>query len=316
MKSTRSLKTTEKDKPVSRFSYFDKNVIDLKKELGLIKLPDEVAISTMTFCCSLNTKFLCNNIAKYIDISPEDILGVTHGIAGDMKTNRSLLPKKSTSAGKAKRKKNVFYNQVSIYVNVSSKKKNPVNVKLFSNGSIQMTGCKTIENALEALTKIFKELKKSKAVINYKKLVIEERPMVENSEILEIKNLQDFKIAMINSNFKIPFIIDRRKLYNLMLQENYDCLFDPNKHACVNIKFFANNEKIISIFVFEGGSIIITGARNCNQILDGYNFINKYLLSNHKHIVKNNNNSNFVKFLEDTGEASDLEFDIMLENID
>jgi hypothetical protein len=47
-----------------------------------------------------------------------------------------------------------------MYINVSTKFKKPANIKLFCDGAIQMTGCKTVEHAAEVLTKVLFELKK------------------------------------------------------------------------------------------------------------------------------------------------------------
>jgi TATA-box binding protein (TBP) (component of TFIID and TFIIIB) len=186
-----------------------------------------------------------------------------------------------------------------MYVNVSTKKKKPVNIKLFCDGAIQMTGCKTIDHSIEVLTKVLFELKKTKAIIDYKTMTVVEKPFVTNADILTIKDVTNLRIAMINSGFKIPFRVDRGKLYNLLLESNFECLFDPAKHACVNIKC-EHPDKTISIFVFEKGSIIITGAQNCDQIFTAYDFINKYLLKNHQHIKKNDilTNSNIIKYLD------------------
>lgn len=287
------------------------------KELNIEKLPEEVDISTMTFICRIGTEFICPNIATYVDLSYTGILSVTHGKTGDPKTNRSLLPKKK-QLGKKKKQTSVFYNQVSMYVNVSGKKKNPVNIKLFTNGAMQMTGCKTVRNATEALVKVFAELNKVKAIIDYSELKIIEKPFVVDSSHLEVKHVKDLKVVMINSNFKIPFKVDRAKLYNLMLYENYDCLYDPVKHACVNIKH-EQPDKTISIFVFEKGSIIITGARNCDHIFEAYQFIYKYLLKNLNTIIKNDNltNSNINKFFDDNNivnESDDSDLDSLIDS--
>lgn len=283
-------------------------------ELEINKLPEEVIISTMTIVCNIDTTFLCGNIARYIELKLSGVQSVTHGRAGDIETNRSILPKKM-GYGKKKKKKNVFFNQVSIYVAVKGKKK-PVNVKLFSNGAIQMTGCKTIENAVEAINKILPELRTMKAIINYETQKIDEKPFATDVTILESKNVKNFRIAMINSNFKIDFHVDRSKLYNLLLEEKYDCYYEPIKHACVNIKY-NHPDKIISIFVFEKGAIIVTGARNCSQILDGYVFINKYLLKHHKQILKHDilTNSNIIRFLQpsDSDDKCDSDTDQVYE---
>jgi len=268
------------------------------RELEINKKPDEVQISTMTVTCRLPTKFLCDNIAYYVDLKHNGILSVTCGIAGDPKTNRSIIYKKKAS-GKKKKTRLIFFNQVSMYITVKGKKNKPVNAKIFSNGSIQMTGCLTIDNAIEVLTKILPELRNVKAIVDYKTKTVIEKPFATDIELLTMDNIFDFKVAMINSNFVMPLKIDRPKLYNLMLAEGYECLYDPNKHACVNIKF-EHPDKTISVFVFENGPIIITGARNCDQILCAYNFINKYLLTHVKAIVKNDGltNSSIIKYLE------------------
>ncbi len=103
---------------------------------------------------------------------------------------------------------------------------------------------------------------------------------------------------MINSNFVYPNKIDRLKLFNLLNSESKECRYDPSNHAPVNIKFNCV-DKSISIFVFEKGSILITGAKNCGHILEGYEFINKYLLNNHKKIVKSSINISNIDTLFD-----------------
>lgn len=269
-------------------------------KLEIDKKPTDISISTMTVVCKLQTKFICDNIAKYIDLSHDGVLAVKNGKTGDPKTNRTLI-NKMILAGKKKKKKSVFYNQVSMYIAVKNKdKKKPVNLKIFSNGSIQMTGCKNIENSIDALMKILPLLKKTKAIVDFKKNKIISKKFATNLDILDITNIYDFNVAMINSNFNIGFKIDRAKLYNLLISQNYECFFDPVKHACVNIKY-TTKIKQISIFVFEKGAIIITGVKDCSQILDAYNFINRYLLINHKKIIKNDNlsNSNIIKYMNE-----------------
>ena len=271
------------------------NLID---NLQFEKKPDDVSISTMTMTCKINTKFNCKNIAKYIDLNHDCILGIKHGKNGDPQTNRSLIAKKTTT-GKKKKKKSVFYNQVSMYIPVKNKdKKKPVNLKIFSNGAIQMTGCKSVDNGVEALTKVFDVLKKTKAVVDFNKNKIIEKEFAENISVLDINCINELNVAMINSNFNIDFKIDRAKLYNLLISQEFECFYDPVKHACVNIKY-NNILKPISIFVFEKGSIIITGVKDCSQIKDAYNFIYSYLLKNYKSIVKNDTltNSNIIKYM-------------------
>ena len=86
---------------------------------------------------------------------------------------------------------------------------------------------------------------------------------------------------MINSGFELQYQVNRENLYNKLLDNKIDCKFEPSIHAGVNIKFLPEgNEKNVSIFVFESGNIIITGAKNINNILESYDYISKFMEDN------------------------------------
>ncbi len=120
---------------------------------------------------------------------------------------------------------------------------------------------------------------------------------------LTIFDIYKVKVGLVNTNFNINFSIDRDKLFKKlkedMSQKKFPSIFtidpkyDPNRHACVNIQLFVLDPKLnitvksVSIFVFEKGSIIITGAKNLKQFMTAYNFINTYLLSNYFNISSN-----------------------------
>lgn len=263
----------------------DKNALRNKILDALImkKLPNDVLISTMTVCCDLDIEFRVNNIAKYIDLNKDSIISISYGRNDDPCTNRSLFPKKKSK--KKKKGKRVFYNQVSMAVMVESKKEKPINIKLFTNGSIQMTGCKSVENVIDVLSKVFNELKVVKAVIDLKQMKMIDKTFINDHTKLYLEFINNIVIGMINSNFRYPNKIDRLKLYNQLNIDNIASKYDPSNHACVNIKYHCI-DKVISIFVFEKGPIVITGAKNCEHILAGYTFINKYLLTNHFKIAK------------------------------
>jgi len=255
----------------------------------LKSLPDDISISTMTIVCKIDTKINITNIDKYADLSYSGLLRV-----GD----RSLIPKKIKSNKKNKKLKKDFFNQLPVAI--KPRKNNAINIKLFINGSIQMTGCKSIQNAIEVLEKLFVNLGIEKAVMDVKNNKFVDKPFVESTKNLSLQYVKDFRIVMINSNFDIKFRVDRDKLLVKLLRENYEAKYDPIMHAGVIIKHkHTKDNKKISIFVFESGCIIITGAKNCEHILSAYNFINKYLLSNYTDVVKNDllSNSTILKYL-------------------
>jgi len=101
--------------------------------------------------------------------------------------------------------------------------------------------------------------------------------------------IYDVKIRMINSNFKLNYKIDRKKLARF-LRKNHgrntrntdlgyiECKYEPTGgHSCVNIKYQYDDKSKPSIFVFQTGAIIITGAKNLHHIIMSYKFINKVL---------------------------------------
>ena len=266
-------------------------------------IPEDIIINTLTVCCSMNVLFNVNNIARYIDLNPNAIIKINHGDPSNILTNRSIIMRKKNK--KPKKKKKVFYNQVSLCVIVKDKAK-PVNIKLFSNGSIQMTGCKVIDNAIDALHKLFNELQKIKAVIDGKTMTIIDKPFyelmlqeneltpplspAESKKIMNLYNVNKLRIEMIVCKFKYPTLINRNKLFRILKENNYECSFNPEKHAAVDLKF-NTLDRNVSIFIFEKGSIVITGAKTCNQILNAYNFINILLLKNHLDIEKKISNN-------------------------
>lgn len=257
-------------------------------DIGLDKLPTEITISTMTIVCKINITFNVTDISRYIDLKHDGIITIKHGSDNDVQTNRSLITKKNLAIEndrKKKKKKKSFYNQVTL--SIKSDLNKITNIKLFKNGSIQMTGCKSKDGVVEVLEKLFSELRIVKAIYDPEQQKIIEKPFISDPEMLKISNLYNVQICMINSNFSIGFNIDRDKLYEILLRDKLDCSFDPIIHACVNIKY-EHREKMISIFVFESGAIIITGACTCQQINAAYEFINRYLLSNYNYIHKNN----------------------------
>lgn len=263
-----------------------------KAKQELFNLPYDLEISTTTITCHLDVIFNVENIGLYFNDFDDIVIGKRYG--NRIVNNLVSVKKLKTGKKKKRREKKNFYNQVSLIFRsatlmgldpekLSLKERfKTVNVKLFINGSIQMTGCKHLDNIKKSLEVLFEKLKIRKAVLN-KELKFELKPFVDDISKLDINKVTNFKIVMINTNFNILFQINREKLHQLLKQTGHDVTFDPIIHACVNIKFHIPNtlNKTISIFVFESGSITIAGSNSCQQVLETYNFINKFILENY-----------------------------------
>ena len=232
---------------------------------------------------------------------------------------------------KEKKKGNNFYNQVSLIFStarlmgidentLSKKDRNKnINVKLFINGSIHMTGCKHFDNITKVLKIIFERIIKVKSYYNKDKKQFElirfantydPKEVKEKKKIYQEKNkkihqdkfltkiyeelklgvvdkltlddVKRFKIGMINTNFNIGFKVNREVLCKKMAEAGISVNFESISHASVDSKInIPYLNKKISIFVFESGSITIAGSKSYDQIRYGFNFINKFILENY-----------------------------------
>ena len=234
------------------------------------ELPDEINISTMSASCKLNSKINITDIENYLELNSDSIL--TKKMNNDNVISLLDINKKKNL------KKMSFYNQITIVVRISSGPSEnlnlepKINMKLFKNGSIQMSGCKSAKNINIALNKVLYELNN----------------FVENPNNLIIT---DFKIYMINSNYKVDMQINRDKLYNLLIKKRIRAIYDPCIKASIIIKYYPQNNmniKGVSIFIFQKGNIIITGGKSRDDIISSYNYINDIIYNHKDDIIKTN----------------------------
>ena len=278
---------------MKKFSWSDYQFLDLInwKKHEVDNLPNGVSISTM--CCSakIGCEISIENIQDYLQLNKNDVLSVK---VNDSKI-RTLLEqkvknrrkKKVTKKGKTQK----FYNQITVVIRIGSgstediNKEKSINVKLFKNGSIQMSGCKRIEEVNTVINKLIYRLKEVKG----KKIEdkIEQIKFVDDSSKV---NVNSFKIDMINSNYQVNLQIDRSKFYKLLLKKKISASYEKCIRACVIIKYSppVDNEleKEISVFVFQKGNIIITGAKSRNQVTAAYNYLNDILVEHADEISK------------------------------
>lgn len=250
-------------------------------------LPCGLSISTMCATAKLNTKINILNIEKYLQLCPQDILSI------EKDTIKTLINKVKYKKMKKNdnKPKTYFYNQVTIDIRITNNdtlkldNEPRINIKIFKNGTIQLSGCKTINNTNIVLNKLIFRLKEIKAILENN--IIIEKFFIDSHDTIEIT---DFNIYMINTNYTLSMLIDREKLYNLLLKKKIKAVYEPCIRACVIIKYVppTNNieEKEVSIFIFQEGNIIITGARSISHILSAYEYTNNILLTHKNDIIK------------------------------
>lgn len=237
-------------------------------------------------------------MGNIIDInSYEDIVKILDNLM--VVENESL--KKQGKQTKKKENEH-FYNSCSIIVKAGKNDK-CVNIKLFNNGKITMTGAKKESDGYNAAVTLLTELKKEPGCF-----------LDSSSLHFDDINIFDYQITMINSDFDTNFKIDLITFLNILnnKEKNLFTKFNPEKYRGLIIGYYWNNIKPvqdgichckgkctgkglgdgegrckkITISIFKSGSIIITGGRLIKQIEDAYYFINEKLRENYSDIVK------------------------------
>ena len=217
-----------------------------------------------------------------------------------------------------------FYNSCSIIVKASLDIK-CVNIKLFNNGKITLTGSKNEFDGYHSCCVLLNEMKKNEDIF-----LIPEKPDFCNVQI------ENYKITMINSDFDTNFKIDLLKLLTILNNNEKELFtkFNPEKYRGLIIGFYWNTDKKfqdgkclckckcngkgtgtgigqckkITISIFKSGSIIITGGRLVKQIEDAYSCINEILKKYYHSIIK-------LSILDFIDENEDIELENNDKNI-
>jgi TATA-box binding protein (TBP) (component of TFIID and TFIIIB) len=248
----------------------ENNYLDLE-HFDESQLHKHLNVSTISLTFHLNTHVNLDFISKYLELNINDICSVDYeGV------KRTLREKKKNK----KKKSDNFYNSITLEISPVVNKY--INFKIFRNGGVQVAGCKNIKEANIAINSLIKRLSENVAVYCEDLKKLKDIQFVFSP--IEINKL---KINLINVNFKIDFNINREIFYQILLNNNIESYYEKCKHAGVCIKFTPIDKiKPVSIFIFESGSIVITGSKNEKHIVESYNYITQLINNNKKKIIK------------------------------
>lgn len=288
-------------------------------DLKPIKTPDQppppgdIRISTMTATCHTNLKvdlgLICGHVALVNTEGEKSVEGILKTMyAGENRGSSRRDSKSSKKSGK------VFYNQATLIIRVwKSTYNDEVNLKLFNNGNIQMTGLKSQDDGYKAVNILYNSIKD--IVVDDKHAVEVVQPQHQTE--LEEFAISKFDIVLINSDYSAEFLIKREKLHALLIQE-YDIVssYEPCTYPGVNSKYYWNKDymdrskykpgvcycskpcngkgvgdgdgccKKVTIAIFQSGKLIITGAKTYQQITDAYDFINTVFKKNYSEVKR------------------------------
>lgn len=182
-----------------------------------------------------------------------------------------------------------FDNQVTVVLRLAGAVPHPINVKIFKNGNVQMTGLRTIEQGQAVIDTIIRTVGEIHAH--------KDPSICDDPKALTATN---YRVRLINCDFRIGYEVKRDKLYKIIQQKyNTFCSFEPCIYPGVKIQYHWNLAsptskggcfcevpcngkgtgegegqcKKITIAVFQSGCVIITGAQTHAQISTAYDFI-------------------------------------------
>jgi TATA-box binding protein (TBP) (component of TFIID and TFIIIB) len=212
------------------------------------------------------------------------VLGASHK---DIFTNRKITSKS-------------FFNQSTLVIRrkiVDNKQEvgwKEVNVKLFANGGIQMTGVTSESFARETIDWLLNVIK------SFPDSPFEGTPSIDR-----------FSVQLINTDYALNKFINQDALHKILINEyNLFSMLEKTIYQGVNTKFFYNTNhldkgicqcktfckgqgsgegegecKRITMSIFRTGRIIITGAREMKQIEAAYKYLNNIFDKYHKTVL-------------------------------
>lgn len=264
--------------------------------------PSNLRVSTMTAVCNIDVSVDLQKLYTHIQFSEtEEFPKVKSCQFGsmDIKGHITTAKQKRLKDKKPTKKKNCFQNQATLVVALSPTRQ--INLKIFRNGKVQMTGLKAEEEGLAACQGLISKLTK----------MHQEFPDITVFNKTPI-NITDFSIVLINSDFSAGFRVKRENLYDLLFHKGIFVSYEPDIYPGVNAKYYWNTTnphsdgicrckktcngkgdgsgdgqcKKITIATFQSGNVIITGARNTQQTEDAYQFINSLFKNHYNQILR------------------------------
>jgi TATA-box binding protein (TBP) (component of TFIID and TFIIIB) len=263
--------------------------------------PEPYKISTITATGSINTSINLDNFFAATSIDDDKIIYMEFGTKKSHVTESKGERIKATPKMRKDKERKRFDNQVTLLCKPSCDK--VINMKLFKNGNVQMTGIKDISQGVTAVDILVSHIKKTVAKCPGDDIICD-------TDLLMNCN---FKVHLINSDFRTGIKINRNKI-NTLLQNEYNIYscFEPTIYPGVKVQYFWQKDKAdkcgscncnvhcmgkgdgcgdgdckkITIAIFQSGCIIITGARDTTQIDDAYKFICRVIQKHLDQVIK------------------------------
>lgn len=174
------------------------------------------------------------------------------------------VPSSDNVKNKKKKKTRTFQNAVIVRYPREGPDRNNKAIKIFCNGSLHVTGCKSVEECTKVCDIVCGALDLCHRVPH------------------GTFRITSFNIQLINTNFVTQHRYNLPKLQRLLFMEHdLDACYDPYFHAALNLKFNIRSSsslvRDVTILTFHSGNIIITGVVTAHELEESYKFITTFL---------------------------------------
>lgn len=288
-------------------TYLPDLLCDVPKQLSVFTLP-------ITFKLS-GVNILVTNIAKYYPLEHDNIIEIKCGNV-TRKLNVTVKDIKDGGDNDAN-----FMNQLSlvmiIYTDKTHKKTKEINIKLFDNNSVQITGLLSIYQCNHAINKLIRLLSKEKGFF-VDKITKEVSPYSEgNVKFVSMFFLDGNKVSITQpkiSTINLAWVYRRSKATQFILTRifykvkelrlthaipsNILIRYQPDINSSFKLQFEMDDGSIVTISIFESGKILFMACKNQADIINIYTLVNNILTMNENYILKRNEKEELHKHPE------------------
>ena len=176
--------------------YYLKNFQLLKVTMDNLTFSKDLHVSAMVQIGKLNTNINLLNTANSLNVN-KNIIFVEYGDHVSKGDNGKKPAKKD-------KPRKYFYNQLTIHVYNETKANNRINVKIFNNGRVQMTGINNEFQGDQTIKILCEEFNR----------LCEKEKAFDTEE--EIRSVEDLETVLINSDFDMGFPLDREAFIDLI----------------------------------------------------------------------------------------------------
>lgn len=186
-------------------------------------------ISTMTITATLNAARVCR---QSVALASE--------LVGSLVQDEA--PKKRKRGKEAN-----FFNQITVH-------HGSISIKVFKNGSVHATGCKSPMEFIEVASSLCR--------------LLTDTAGIEASDGGPVR-LTAFAVQMINLNFALPGPLFLQDLRASFVEGGHWASYNPDTYPGQNAKMTVGS-RVVTALIFKSGKVIITGSKGADELREAY----------------------------------------------